>query len=148
MNYLLDTCVISELVAKQPNPQVVAWIDGIEETRMYLSVITIGEIRKGIEKLPDSPRTPALAGGAREADLREWLDDELLIRFSERIVPLDTPGMLQWGQLTATLEAKGKPMSAMDSLIAASALSRGLTLVTRNADDFKHAGVSVVNPWT
>jgi len=139
MNYLLDTSVISELVAKQPNPKVVEWIDSIEETRLYLSVITIGEIRQEIEKLPDSPR---------KAALREWLEDQLLIRFSERIVPLDTHGILQWGQLTATLEAKGKPMSAMDSLIAASALSRGLALVTRNQDDFKHADVTVVNPWT
>jgi predicted nucleic acid-binding protein len=138
MNYLLDTCVISELVAKQPNPRIVTWVDGIEETRLHLSVITIGEIRRGIEKLPVSPR---------QTVLREWLNDELLIRFSERIVPLDTLGMLQWGKLTVELESKGRPMSAMDSLIAASALSRGLTLVTRNEDDFKHTGVSVVNPW-
>jgi predicted nucleic acid-binding protein len=103
-----------------------------------LSVITIGEIRKGIEKLSDSPRKVAL---------REWLGDQLLVRFSERIVPLDIQEMLQWGQLTATLETKGKPMSAMDSLIAASALSRGLALVTRNEDDFKDAGVPTVNPW-
>lgn len=138
MNYLLDTCVLSELVAKHPNPKVVAWVDSIEEMRLYLSVITIGEIRKGIEKLPATPR---------KAFLRAWLDDQLLVRFGERIVPLDTSALLQWGQLTAMLEAKGKPMSAMDSLIAASALSRELTLVTRNADDFKHAGLSIVNPW-
>lgn len=138
MNYLLDTCVISELVSKQPNPHVVEWIDSIEENRLHLSVITIGEIRKGIEKLPASPR---------KVVLREWLEDQLLIRFSERIVPIDTPGMLQWGLLTADLEAKGKPMSAMDSLIAASALSRGFALVTRNEDDFKHVGVSIINPW-
>ena len=147
MNYLLDTCVISELVAKQPNPRVVNWVDSIEETRLHLSVITIGEIRKGIEKLPDSRRTPALAGGTRETTLREWLDDQLLARFSERIMPLDVQTLLEWGKLTATLEAKGKPISAMDSLIAASALSRGLVLVTRNEDDFKHAGVTIVNPW-
>lgn len=138
MNYLLDTCVISELVAKKPNPRVVEWVDGIEETRLHLSVITIGEIRKGIEKLASSPR---------RTTLREWLNDQLLVRFDERIVPIDTWAMLQWGQLTAELEAKGKPMSAMDSLIAASALARGLALVTRNEDDFKYAGISIVNPW-
>ncbi len=138
MNYLLDTCVISEFVAKHPNPRVVVWVDGIEETRLHLSVITLGEIRKGIEKSHDSPRKVAL---------RNWLDDELLVRFGERIVPLDIQCMLRWGQLTATLEAKGKPMSAMDSLIAASASSRGLALVTRNEDDFKHAGLTLVNPW-
>ena len=138
MNYLLDTCAISELVAKQPNPQVVTWIDSIEETRLYLSVITVGEIRKGIEKLGSTPR---------KATLRAWLDEQLLVRFGERIVPLDTAAMLKWGQLVAMLELKGKPMSAMDSLIAASALSRELTLITRNADDFKHTGVSIFNPW-
>ena len=138
MNYLLDTCVISDLVAKKPHPRVIEWVDGIEETRLHLSVITIGEIRKGIEKLPSSPRRTAL---------REWLDDQLLVRFGERIVPIDTPTMLHWGQLTAQLEAQGKPMSAMDSLIAASALSHELALVTRNEDDFKYAGVSIINPW-
>lgn len=138
MNYLLDTCVISELVAKQPNPKVIAWIDSIEETRLYLSVITIGEIRKGIEKLSSTPR---------KATLREWLDDQLLVRFGDRIVPLDTQALLHWGQLVAILETKGKPMAAMDSLIAASALSRDLTLVTRNTDDFKYSGVSIANPW-
>jgi predicted nucleic acid-binding protein len=139
MNYLLDTCVISELVAKQPNPQVIAWVDRIEETRLYLSVITIGEIRKGIEKLPDS---------RRRTTLREWLADQLLVRFGERILPLDLQALLEWGRLTATLEAKGKPMAAIDSLIAASALARGLALVTRNEADFKHAGVTIINPWT
>jgi len=138
MNYLLDTCVISELVAKHPNPKVVAWIDSIEETRLYLSVITVGEIRKGIEKLPASPRKNIL---------REWLDDQLLVRFGDRIVPLDISSMLHWGQLTAMLETKGKPMAAMDLLIAASALSRELILVTRNADDFKHVGLTIFNPW-
>jgi toxin FitB len=138
MNYLLDTCVISELVAKRPHPQVVEWVDSIEETRLHLSVITIGETRKGIEKLLNS---------RRKDTSRKWLVDQLLVRFSESIVPLDTQCMLYWGQLMATLEAKGKPMSAMDLLIAASALSRGLTLVTRNEDDFKHSGLSVINPW-
>jgi toxin FitB len=105
---------------------------------LHLSVITIGEIRKGIERLPASPRKTVL---------QEWLEDQLLLRFSERIVPMDTPGMLRWGLLTADIEAKGRPMSAMDSLIAASALSRGFALATRNEDDFKYAGLSIINPW-
>lgn len=138
MNYLLDTCVISELVAKSPNPEVTGWIDGTEEVRLYLSVITIGEIRKGIEKLSGSKRKKALDA---------WLNDELLIRFDGRIVSIDTEVMLAWGKLTGALEVKGKPMSAIDPLIAASALNGGFSLVTRNEDDFKESGVPIINPW-
>ena len=138
MNYLLDTCAISELVAKRPNQKIANWIDSIEEARLHLSVITIGEIRKGIEKLPDSPRRKAL---------EEWLNEQLLVRFAGRIIPIDTGVMLTWGQLTGALETAGKTMSAIDSLIAASALHGSFSLVTRNEGDFKDAGVAVVNPW-
>jgi tRNA(fMet)-specific endonuclease VapC len=138
MNYLLDTCVISELVARQPNPKVIDWIDGVEETRLYLSVITIGEIRKGVEKLPDS---------ARKALLTTWLNDQLLMRFSGRIITLDVEVILRWGQLTGSLEAVGKTMPAIDSLIAATALHHAFTLVIRNEDDFKETGVFLLNPW-
>jgi predicted nucleic acid-binding protein len=138
LNYLLDTCVISELVTKEPNPQVVAWIDGVEEMHLYLSVITIGEIRKGIEKLHNTQRKEAL---------QAWLTDELLVRFSGRIAPLDTGVMLKWGELVGGLERAGKVMPAIDSLIAATALYGDFHLVTRNEDDFRHADVSVINPW-
>lgn len=138
MNYLLDTCVISELVARQPNRQVVEWIDSVEEERLYLSVITIGEIRKGIEKLPDSERKTVL---------EEWLHNYLLVRFGGRIAGMDTGVMLRWGQLTGDLETRGRKMSAVDSLIAAVALHGNFALVTRNEEDFKYSGVSIVNPW-
>jgi predicted nucleic acid-binding protein len=138
MTFLLDTCVISELVAKQPNLHVVQWVDSIDEDKLFLSAITIGEIKRGIEKLADSSRKSALA---------EWLEGDLLIRFIDRILPIDISVMLVWGQLTADLEKQGRRMPAIDSLIAATCLQARLDLVTRNERDFAHSGVAVVNPW-
>jgi predicted nucleic acid-binding protein len=138
MSYLLDTCVISELVAKRPNPRVIQWIDQTDETDLSLSVLTIGEIRKGIERLPDSERKSML-------DL--WLREQLLVRFKDRLLPIDARVMLQWGQLTGVLELEGQIMGAIDSLIAATALYGGLTLVTRNEDDFRHTGIPILNLW-
>ena len=138
MTFLLDTCVISELVAKQPNLHVVQWVDSIDEDKLFLSAITIGEIKRGIEKLPDSSRKSALA---------EWLEGDLLIRFTDRILPIDVPVMLVWGQLTADLEKQGRRMPAIDSLMAATCLQARLDLVTRNERDFAHSGITVVNPW-
>jgi predicted nucleic acid-binding protein len=138
VNYLLDTCVISELVAKRPNPQVIEWINRTEETHLYLSVITIGEIRKGIEKLAQSRRRTAL---------EEWLRDQLVVRFGGRIVPVGLEVMLRWGELTGALESAGHPMSALDSLIAATTLQGNFKLVTRNQEDFKYTRVALFNPW-
>lgn len=138
MNYLLDTCVISELVAKHPNEEVIGWVDSLDAEQVYLSVITIGEIRKGIEKLPNSKR---------KTTLEAWLNTDLLTRFSGRIIGFDIPVMLTWGQLMGKLEQAGKKMAAIDSLIAATALHSGFTLVTRNEEDFKNAGIPIVNPW-
>jgi len=138
MRYLLDTCVVSELVARDPNQQVIDWIDGVDPEAIYLSVITIGEIRKGIEKLADSKR---------KSMLQPWLEDELLVRFSGRILPIDSGVMLTWGQMIGRLELSGKKMAAMDSLIAAIVSHGNLILVTRNEVDFQHSGVQIVNPW-
>ena len=138
MIFLLDTCVISDLVAKRPNPGVVRWVDSIDEGKLFLSVITVGEIKKGIEKLVDPDRQKVFS---------EWLEDELLVRFRDRILPIDTSVMLVWGKLVADLEGQGKPMPAIDSLIAATAVQGGLVLVTRNEGNFAHCGVAVVNPW-
>jgi toxin FitB len=138
MRVLLDTCVLSELVAKQPDQGVLSWIDSLDPNNVYLSVITIGEIRKGIEKLPTSKRKLAL---------ETWLRDELLIRFSGRILPIDTEVMLTWGKTIGALEMRGKKISAIDSLICAIALHSRFHLATRNENDFKHTGVPIINPW-
>lgn len=138
MRYLLDTNVISELVAKQPNQRVIEWLDDLDPDSIYLSVITIGELRKGIEKLPDSPRRDKLF---------DWLVNELLVRFQDRILALDVDVMLTWGKLVGRLEQSGRRLSAIDSLIAALALARSCSLVTRNEADFKGVGLKIINPW-
>jgi tRNA(fMet)-specific endonuclease VapC len=138
MRYLLDTCVISELVTKQPNRNVVEWIDSVDPNEVFLSVITIGEITKGIEKLQSS---------IRKQELNDWLESELLVRFQENLIELDVSILIQWGKLNARLETTGKKMPAIDSLIAASALELGLLLITRNVSDFEGAGIEVLNPW-
>jgi tRNA(fMet)-specific endonuclease VapC len=99
---------------------------------------TIGEIRKGIEKLEDSKR---------KETLEAWLQGELLVRFRDRLAVLDAGVLLEWGTLMGRLEKRGKPMPAVDSLIAATALHRHFVLVTRNEDDFLNAGVKLLNPW-
>ncbi len=138
MTYLLDTCLISELVAKKPNPQVLDWLDAQLPETLYLSIITIGEIAKGIGKLPES---------ARKKQLTDWLDQDLLSRFDRRIIGLDIPTMKRWGNLVGRLESKGRVLPVMDSLIAAIALHNNLILVTRNETDFAGTGVAIVNPW-
>jgi len=138
MKYLLDTCVISELVAREVNPKVVEFVDSLDSDDVYLSVITIGEIAKGIEKLPKSKR---------KHELHTWLTEDLLVRFDEKIVPFDTDVLLQWGFLAARLESKGKILPAMDSLIVATVLTHKFALVTRNVEDFNGANIEIINPW-
>jgi len=138
MKYLLDTCVISELVAKKPNQRVLEWIDTIDADGVYISVITVGEITKGIEKLPNSKR---------RRELSNWLENELLIRFQDNLIELDVNILIQWGRLNARLEISGQRAPAIDSLIAATALEHGLILVTRNETDFAGTGVEILNPW-
>jgi toxin FitB len=138
MKYMLDTCVISELVTKKPNPKVVEWIDSLDADDIYLSVITIGEIIKGIEKLPKSKR---------KQELHNWLNQDLLSRFQGKIMALDTDVIMEWGALTARLEIAGQKMPAIDSLIAATVLANAMTLVTRNVSDFEPAEIKIVNPW-
>ncbi|HSM82943.1 MAG TPA: type II toxin-antitoxin system VapC family toxin [Nodosilinea sp.] len=138
MTYLLDTCVISELVAKRPNPSVVTWIDTQLSTDLHLSVITIGEIAKGTSKLAPSRRKDSLT---------TWLNQTLPNRFGERILRIDTATMMLWGDMVGRLEKQGTPMPLLDSLIAAIAIQNSLRLVTRNTDDFAATGIVMLNPW-
>ena len=138
MKLLLDTNVVSELVAVSPEQRVIRWIDQQDPNSVFLSVITIGELCKGVEKLPDS---------RRKERLRSWLNDDLLMRFQNQILNLDVKVMLKWGELVGRLERTGRPPGAIDSLIAVIALANSCALVTRNESDFSDTGLDVINPW-
>ncbi len=138
MNYLLDTCVLSEFTRRKPDEKVLAWFERVEEEKLFLSAITIGEIQRGVARLPDSPR---------KGELLLWLNDGLIERFGRRVLPVEAQTMLLWGSLTARMESAGRPMGVIDSLIGALALQHNLILVTRNVSDFLACGVQVANPW-
>ena len=138
MKYLLDTCVISELVKLKPNPKVVKWINSKHEHDFYLSVLTIGEIQKGISKLSESKKKDPLF---------DWLNSELLERFEGRILHVDEITAMRWGTIQGELEAMGNKMPTIDGLIAATAQIFELTIVTRNGDDMEKSGVEIINPW-
>jgi len=136
--FLLDTNIISELVRPKPEPKVTAWIDATDESLLYLSVLTMGEIRKGIASLRDPSRRVALEA---------WLDSDLVIRFAHRILPIDQPVADRWGRITAQVAAAKSSLPVIDGLLAATAIHHNLTLVTRNTKDVVAAGVPVFNPW-
>ena len=138
MNYLLDTCLLSEFMKPQENRGVINWFKAQDDETLYISVLAIGEIRKGIGKL---------AATKRSDELRTWLDS-VVFRFDSRVLAFDISMANCWGDLKADLESKGRPMPVIDSLIAATALDRDLTLVTRNDSDFTDTGVKLLNPWS
>jgi len=135
--FLLDTNCISEVVRLKPDPHVMAWIEAAEEGLLYLSVLTLGEIRKGLAALPQ---------GKRRSRLETWLEVELQARFSGRILSIDAAVADRWGLLAAA-KIKGKPLSAIDGLLAATAIHHNLTIVSRNVGDFTNTQAPVVNPW-
>lgn len=139
MNFILDTCVVSELTRQKPNRSVVEWLLAQEETRLYLSVITIGEIRNGIERLPDS---------RKRKRIEAWLNKDLNRRFAGRFLPINEEVAERWGLESARASQKGTPMPVIDGLIVATALVHGMTLVTRNTTDMSHAGIQLLDPWT
>ena len=138
MNYLLDTCVISELIKKKPSPKIVQWIAKTEESSLFMSVLTIGEIHKGIEKLPEI---------RKKEKLHDWVRYDLEERFQNRILDFDLQTAVIWGRIQAHSELSGKAMPALDGLIAATGLSYDLAVVTRNTTDMEMSGVTLINPW-
>ncbi len=139
MSYLLDTCVLSEFQRPTPQASVVAWLRAQEEETFFLSVLTLGELQRGISRLPAS---------RKRNRLQTWLDSDLRQRFEGRILPIDDAVATRWGDVQARVEAKGAPLPVMDSLIASTALIHDLAVVTRNGEDFARTGVAVVDPWS
>ena len=138
MSFLLDTAVVSELIRKSPSVPVLKWIDGQDEASLYLSVLTIGEIEKGIAGLPAS---------ARRNRLQSWVRRDLIERFGGRLLPIDARTATRWGTIAGESEKRGRPLPVIDCLIAATALVHGLTVATRNIGDFERCGATCVNPW-
>jgi predicted nucleic acid-binding protein len=136
--FLFDTNVISELIKPQPETNVTAWIEDTDESLLYLSVLTLGEIRRGIAALPQS---------RRRAILEAWLETDLRARFAERILTIDQEVADRWGLLTAAARSSGIVLPVIDSLLAATALEHNLTLVTRDVGQIPTTGVAVFNPW-
>jgi predicted nucleic acid-binding protein len=123
--FLLDTCLISELVKKEPNPRVTQWLDEQAEQTLFLSILTLGELQKGISKLAD---------GDRKEQLQGWVD-------------LDRQTALVWGRVLGEAEQRGEKLPVMDSLIAATAIAHGFVVVTRNVRDMERCRAKVFNPW-
>ena len=138
MSWLLDTCVISELTRPRPSGSVVNWIHACDENELFLSVITIGELDKGIAKLP---------GTAKRTALEQWVRRDLAARFHNRLLAIDSNVAARWGALVGQSEARGQPLPVIDSLIAATGLQHDLTIVTRNTDDMERCGARCFNPW-
>jgi len=137
VKYLLDTCVLSEFVRPAPAAAVQTWMAAREESELYVATMTLAELHRGVKRLPPS---------RRKNDLAAWLE-QLQASFAERILPFAGETAAYWGDLCAGMEAKGRPMAAFDSIIAAIALEHGLKLVTRNVRDFAEAPLVLVNPW-
>jgi predicted nucleic acid-binding protein len=136
--FLLDTNVLSEYTKPKPELKVHAWLNSRSNDLLYISVLTLGEIQRGIAKLPLS---------ARRTGLQDWLDGDLRSRFQGHILVVDNAIANQWGKIMGRADVSGKPLPIVDSLLAATALHHGLTLVTRDTGDLAATGVQLLNPW-
>ena len=136
--FLLDTNVLSELIKHSPEPKVTSWLEEMDEEIVFLSVLTIGEIRKGVT---------ALARADRRVAIEAWLEKDLRNRFAGRILPITEEIADRWGLIAGQSHLKKVPVPVIDGLLAATALHHNLTLVTRNIKDIVHTGVEMFNPW-
>ncbi len=139
MSFLLDTTAVSEWMKPSPNPGVIRWLDEVDEDRVYLSVMTLAELRYGAERL---------APGARKSRLETWLREELPLRFEGRLLNIETTIANAWGRIISRCSAAGNPIGVMDAFFAATAEVHALVFVTRNVSDFTASGVSLINPWS
>jgi len=137
MNFLLDTCVLSELTKPKPGASVISWLSSISDDALFISSICIGEICKGIERLPE---------GAKKQNLNLWFY-KLQSQYANRIISFDSDCAVTWGHLLAQIENHGFKMPVIDSMIASTALQKGFTLVTRNIKDYENSNVLLFNPF-
>ena len=138
MNLLLDTNVLSEAQRPRPEPKVLEWLDAVDEDRVFISVASVAELRRGVALMDH---------GRRRAALAAWLASDLPARFAGRILPIDPAIAEHWGDLMAQSRRSGVALSVMDGFFAATALAKDLKLVTRNVRDFASFGVPLLNPW-
>jgi toxin FitB len=137
MNYLLDTCFISELRKPKPKQSVLDWFEAVDEHCLFISALTIGELRYGIALLPDN---------AKRKDLEAWLKS-IEESYAELIIPVDEEVASRWADLRAAAQVRGQSLSVVDGLLAATCITYMLTLVTRNEKDFSTTGIEILNPW-
>jgi tRNA(fMet)-specific endonuclease VapC len=138
LKYLLDTNIISELISKNPNEKVVKFINDLNVDDVFLSAITIGEIKSGIENVQSN---------AKKELLSQWLHNDLLYKFENRIISIDIEIMLTWGSINHKLKKQGRALPIMDSIIGATCLSKELALITRNEKDFQNLAIKIINPF-
>jgi predicted nucleic acid-binding protein len=136
--FLLDTNIPSEMTRPHPQPSVSGWLDDADDDQLYFSVVSLGEILKGVTLLVESKR---------RGRLQSWLDETLRPWFEGRILPVSQPIAERWSVLAGQCQIKGRPLTVVDGFIAATALEHDLTVVTRNVKDFAGLGVTVFNPW-
>ncbi|WP_217576432.1 type II toxin-antitoxin system VapC family toxin [Mesorhizobium sp. GbtcB19] len=139
MRLLLDTNVLSEVTRPAPDARVLNWLDGLDEDRSFISVVSIAEIRRGVALMDEGRKRDALA---------EWLAHDLPQRFEQRVLPVDEAVALAWGDLMGLAKRRGRGLSSMDGMIAATAIAQQLTLATRNTRDFEGFGIELFDPWT
>jgi predicted nucleic acid-binding protein len=139
LSFLLDTNVVSEWKKPSPDTGVISWLAEVDEDRTFLSVVTLAELRYGIDRLPT---------GKRRSLLDQWLRRDLTVRFESRILPIDPAVADTWGIIIAQRAAVGRPIGAIDAFMAATAQVHELTLVTRNISDFEASVAALLNPWS